>query len=238
MDVEEYGDEELMSSLVLAGIDAKQGGDLLSGEDVAWVDSCLVHEPDFSGNNWDAVKDALLDLIGSELNLTSSTTIEGDGPESEMDTGGSPSLELVATSKRPARRGSPLILAESEEVGELTSPEEPSSPMIFKNVFQPNYKEFLESTFDRDEDLTLDVHEVGLSHEDIFKVWDLNVPEEDGEFLSQLRNALAQPSSGQPQQSLLDSDDSNNLQEPEGGLVNLNDLVSGIADLSLKEMSS
>ncbi|KAI4318690.1 hypothetical protein MLD38_032364 [Melastoma candidum] len=136
-----------MSSLVLAGIDSKQGGDLLSEEDVAWIDSFLVQEVDFSGNNWDAVKDALLDLIRPELNLTSSSTSEVDGHQSEMDTGGSSSLELVVTS---ARRGSPLIIAENEEFDgvELTSPEEPSSPMIFKNVFQPNYKEFLENTFD------------------------------------------------------------------------------------------
>lgn len=96
----------------------------------------------------------------------------------------------------------------------------------------------MEDTFDRDEELKLGVLEVGLSREEIFKVWDLNVPEEEGGLLSQLQKALAHPSSGQPHQSMLDSNDSNNWKEPEENLVNFHNLVSRIADQSLKDTSS
>ncbi|MCL7041810.1 hypothetical protein MKW94_001125, partial [Papaver nudicaule] len=46
--------------------EAKQGEvceDVLSPEDAAWVDSCLVNGAELTEDGWDATKDALIDIV-------------------------------------------------------------------------------------------------------------------------------------------------------------------------------
>ncbi|KAK9942756.1 hypothetical protein M0R45_008405 [Rubus argutus] len=71
------------------------------------------------------------------------------------------------------------------------------------------------------------------STEDIFRVWNLEVPVEEDDFVKQLNNALED---GLPQSlpsSFPDSDVWKNLEE-----TSVDDLVAGIADLSLNQICS
>ncbi|KAK2978286.1 hypothetical protein RJ640_017137 [Escallonia rubra] len=88
--------EGSISSRFLSSEDfPKQVEDDLSSEDVAWVDSCLIKDPDILECNWNSLTDALLDILssqpareygsakGSEVKILPSP--EGTGTSQDLD---------------------------------------------------------------------------------------------------------------------------------------------------------
>jgi len=62
------GDSEMVqgsiSSVLVDSLESNENGDALSPEDVAWVDSCLVKDPEISdGTDWSSLKDVLLEIL-------------------------------------------------------------------------------------------------------------------------------------------------------------------------------
>ncbi|KAG5032824.1 hypothetical protein AAZX31_06G228700 [Glycine max] len=65
MDVEDAENEVSVSSAILNSIASRQN-EVLSPEDLAWVESCLVKDSDISDTDWIPLKNALLDIISSQ----------------------------------------------------------------------------------------------------------------------------------------------------------------------------
>ncbi|KAJ6739157.1 hypothetical protein OIU74_004006 [Salix koriyanagi] len=171
------GDSEMLqgsiSSALVDSMESNENRDVLSPEDVAWADSCLVKDPEISGGDWSSLKNVLLEI----LNLQ---------PEShDASEPGSDDLP----------RGTGILIHPSNEAENLQS-------------------------------------RVVTDDEDVFKVWDLGIPDEEDELIKQLNKALAE----NPAQSTPSSSD-----DPGAGKKlkeeSLDTSIHGISDLSLDQHS-
>lgn len=63
MEAGDAATEGSISSLITNSIEFSGKWDMLSSEDLAWVDSCLISDPNVIDSNWDAWKDALLEAL-------------------------------------------------------------------------------------------------------------------------------------------------------------------------------
>ncbi|KAJ8767114.1 hypothetical protein K2173_013511 [Erythroxylum novogranatense] len=231
-----FGDEKVegsVASLVLGSSISSQNGDPLSTEDLAWVDSCLVKDPEIPGGDWNSITDALIEILsqqGSHKSTVPETNSFLDGNDMEMvppgEVGSSnfvESVEGIEHESIPAIEetgtrsdGSTIENGTSVLFSQLLL--EPLSETSVKDPFLPNYKDESAAANDS-EDSELDA---GLttneepSTEDIFRVWDLGIPEEEAELIKQLKKALA------------GSEAWEDLKEE-----SVDSLVSGISDLSL-----
>ncbi|KAH1143280.1 hypothetical protein GLYMA_12G151000v4 [Glycine max] len=89
MDVEDAENEVSVSSAILNLI-ASRPNEVLSPEDLAWVDSCLVKDSDNSETDWIPLKNALLDIISSQpqsfsTEEQSSTSVKHNKQSSTFD---------------------------------------------------------------------------------------------------------------------------------------------------------
>ncbi|GMH23597.1 hypothetical protein Nepgr_025440 [Nepenthes gracilis] len=93
------------------------------------------------------------------------------------------------------------------------------------NAFQPNYNDEMPGTETSDLglDMGLSFYELELSSDQIFKVWDLGISDEEDDFTKQLNKALSESSS---QTVRATSEDES-----------LDGLIAGISDLSLSQNS-
>ncbi|XP_043709886.1 uncharacterized protein LOC122658825 isoform X2 [Telopea speciosissima] len=203
-----------------------QTGNALSSEDAAWVDSCLVYDPELSNSGWDALKDALLDIVNYQSN-SHFETMETENGSLSRETPG----ELL-----------PMI--EDEEAGTAPYLEGNDDDLLraSEKVETATYRSYLRSDFllnphDPGENCNTDVgidswftNEIHSSSGDIFKVWDLDTPTEEDELVKQLKEALAESSP----LSILSAPD---VRGTDSNDEALDDLVAGIADLSLHQSS-
>ncbi|KAJ6692780.1 hypothetical protein OIU79_014506 [Salix purpurea] len=101
--------------------------------------------------------------------------------------------------------------------------------------FSPNYKEDddfkMSPPVGSGLDLSFSGYDTEPSTEDIFKVWDLDIPDEEDELVKQLNKALSE----NPAQSTPPSDDSGVLKDLKE--ESLDSLINSIADLSLDQHS-
>ncbi|KAK9905146.1 hypothetical protein M0R45_000482 [Rubus argutus] len=183
MDIGDEVMENSIPSLIKDSLDSIQKGKVGSPEDIAWVDSCLIKESDISDDNWDSLKAAVVEILNFQPESLSSSSLVREELETTDD-------------DIPIR----------ENANDLQS-------FTFEgNPFLPGYKDDLEVT----ENLELGVDmgswasDIEPSTEDIFRVWNLEVPVEEDDFVKQLNNALE----------------------------DVDDLVAGIADLSLNQICS
>jgi hypothetical protein len=72
--------------------------------------------------------------------------------------------------------------------------------------------------------------ELEQASENIFKVWDLDIPSEEGELVKQLKKALSENSLRTEPSAFDDLGKGKDLKE-----ASLDDLIAGIADLSLNK---
>lgn len=236
MAVEDDNVEGSISSAFLALMDSKQNEDLLSAEDIAWIDSCLTKDPEILENSWDSLKDALLEVLDFQPEFINHSSMETDDSLIEDD------IEILTPSKisvykhieSPGRMVEDLISMDKEETDGESTPfgDSPSLQVSLRNAFQPNFREFPEERTNDDTGLNVEAHETELSSAEIFKVWDLDVPDEEDNFAKELNKALAgssiQPSPSQLESSIAWNDSKDDI---------LENLVAGIADLSLKQDS-
>lgn len=209
------GDDDMIDGsvfpLLLDFLASNQSGDVLSPEDIAWADSCLVKDPESSDSSWNSFKDALLDILSPQpVPLDYSAAGVNSFVRNDMETLPS-SVDVEADNDIIPSHEDAERRDEEKDV-----PENQKTDAFYRNAFLPNYNDELKES--RNIDIGLDpVHEAHAmepSTDDIFKVWDLNIPDEEDEFIKMLKRETA-----------------------ESPLESVDDLIAGIADLALTNKS-
>ncbi|KAI3978904.1 hypothetical protein MKX01_016079 [Papaver californicum] len=223
-----------VSSLVSNTEEAKQGEvreDVLSPEDAAWVDSCLVNDTELSEDSWDAIKDALLDIVSLQTTSQNNPVSESvevhdnSNPTNEEyeDLETAEFLSRVEDDHVPSNEK-----AKIEELLGITDEDDMVS--IIKKIEAAPFRDNLR----KDTNVAVDVDsedEIESPSKNIFKVWDLNTVTEEDQLVQELRKALA---GSCVEDATVSLDDSLNGNEEE----TLDGLISGLADLSLQKSSN
>ena len=114
MDVEEGAMESSVLSSILNSIESNERGEGLSPEDIAWVDSCLIKDPESSETNMNSLKDALLEIFISQTELINSSAAVSNGSPEETDVEILPSSEEAAAVQFRGRTDDDLVLINKE----------------------------------------------------------------------------------------------------------------------------
>ncbi|KAM7470836.1 hypothetical protein LguiA_009019 [Lonicera macranthoides] len=236
-----------VSSLILSTVGAKQNEDTVSQEDLAWADSCLIKDPDISGTNWDSLTEALLDVSSYQTDSIGLTPAKRDISSWGTDMQILHSSQEAGTSRDTERTAQINEEEEVEKKGDEFLTEEKNVNLgqrsEVENVFRPTYKGEMRGIEISDSDSDLSFLAFGIeeeSIEDIFKVWDLEIPDDDedevddddDEFIKQLKKALLQSSLPPIPYTCDDSGVWKGLKDE-----SLDDLVNGIEGLSLSKKS-
>ncbi|KAI3502295.1 hypothetical protein L1887_30328 [Cichorium endivia] len=202
-------DQNDETALSLKDVDSKQkeDQDVLSAEDLAWVNSCLIEDPEISETKMDSLKEALLNILDQHSEVFSPYAKEPDNSNDIIDLENSPSAieEEVDTNGHSG-----------DESFDVLSP--------LKHPFLPNFNDEMmkiensDSDSDSNSDLGFRVSELVMEPEskDIFKVWELDIPIEEDGLVKELKEALSENGTKGLKMESIDS------------------LVESIADLSIK----
>ena len=114
MDVEEGAMESSVLSSILNSIESNERGEGLSPEDIAWVDSCLIKDPESSETNMNSLKDALLEIFISQPELINSSAAVSNGSPEETDVEILPSSEEADAVQFRGRTDDDLVLINKE----------------------------------------------------------------------------------------------------------------------------
>ncbi|KAG6777903.1 hypothetical protein POTOM_017745 [Populus tomentosa] len=218
----------------------------LSPEDVAWVDSCFVKDPEISDGDWSSLKDVLLEFLSLQPESHDSSEPGNDDlprgtgilmhPSNAAENLQSRVVtddEVSAIDKEIQTRSNGFPINEEVDVSSSQLFQGDLSETSLEHAFSPNYKEDDDSTMCLPAGSGLDMgftaSDIEPSTEDIFKVWGSGM---EDEFIKQLNKALA----ANPVQSTPSSSDVSgawkDLKEE-----SLDTLIHGIADLSLDQHS-
>lgn len=240
----------------------------LSHEDIAWADSCLSKDLDFSESGWDSFKDALLETLDAQ---NYSSPYERDNPlvEDKMEifpSGNTGNVHKVKVKNGVSFAASsegtdksqlvlqplvkeglssenikdlldldntPVSIASTSEGAEHQTGDFWSTHKM-EDVFLPTYDENLKDLgiSDPDVDFVFQEFQLEQSTEDIFKIWEFDIPSEDDDLTEQLNKALGEISL---ETTTSVSDDSEAMKGLQGEA--LNDLIYGIGNLTLGPVS-
>lgn len=223
----DVGGEVMESTIPSLIVDSVQKGEVLSPEDSAWVDSCLISESDILDDDWSSLKGALLEILNSEPeSLSSSALPSGEGADTEHF-------------QRRTQR-SLLPINEDAESGDDDMPTDEDasnlqSSTFTGNPFLPGYRDDelgVTGNLELGANVVSTVSEMEPSTEDIFRVWDLDVLVEEDDLVKQLEKALEESSLQPLPPTFNDSDVWKNLK-----VDSVDALIAGIADLSLVQSS-
>ncbi|KAF5196109.1 hypothetical protein FRX31_014310 [Thalictrum thalictroides] len=225
---------------------SQSGDDVLSPEDLAWVDSCLVKDPELSEDNCNAMKDALFDIISSEQVLNDdNTVVENDGMQRGV------AMDFLMSEEREVRNdrgGGGVGVTEGDSVlgvAALSLGEENDELLasITEKAESEQY-EGLRSDRSRfrkfctkgkkaevDPELSLVNDSESPFEDDLFKVWDLNASVDEEDELSVELEKVFKETPLQSEQLAL-NDSFSNLD-----IGALDDIISGLADMSLHPLS-
>lgn len=245
MDVEQ-SDNAVLASYLTPNSIVSQQNEIFSPEDLAWVDSCLNNDFDISESDWMPMRDALLEIISSESQ--SSKVDGGDGNQSipcreETNTTfqlnqSSSTSDVEHLQSRSSTYNVSLISMATETSIDTEFTNTLYSSTFQGNPFLPTYNEDLRpnktfdlgldldsATYGMDQENIFKVWDMGYAtdeseqaSESIFKVWDLDIPSEEGELVKELKKALSKNSLRKDMKE-----------------ESLDDLIAGIADLSLNK---
>lgn len=259
-------EDDVMEGIV-SSLESNRKGETLSVEDVVWADSCLIKESEIPDGDWSSIEDALLEILTSQAGLLNSSASVSDGlhveNDSEMPT--SPEVEEAelllgkgaeteASFVRTPIDELLLGMGAETEASFVSTPidllpinEESgtrSENIVIKeyindfqslafvgNPFLPTYNDGMKEPETSTNSSSL--YDIEPATDDIFRVWDLDVPVEEDELAKLLKKALEE-SSPQSKSSTLDESVTWKDFEQES----VDDLIAGIADLSLKRNSS
>lgn len=227
MAVDDDMKDDSVSPLDLNSIGSNESGDVLSPEDVAWADSCLINDLATSDHGMDSLKYALLDTFPSQTFF--SAVMRDDSPQESRIF---PTIEEAGISgivDDTSFDVSPTIEQANTTRHQINNKNRDSFwPRInSENFFCPTYNEDLRlveaSGSEVDSEFSTFVEENLDDY--IFKVWELDIPDDEYEIVKQLNKALAGSS--------LDSTPSasENLLVLDDKL--LTNIISGLDDLSL-----
>ncbi|XP_012084446.1 uncharacterized protein LOC105643839 isoform X2 [Jatropha curcas] len=133
--------EGSVSSILVESLKSNQTGDALSPEEICWVDSCLVKDPEVLDGDWSSMKDALTEILG----LQSKSNDYYSTPETDIEMLHSAEPVTVNTSGR-SDVNSVLINKETEPKDDNFLMEEETGISLLPttslgNAFLPNYRE-------------------------------------------------------------------------------------------------
>ncbi|KAL6526054.1 hypothetical protein OROHE_015578 [Orobanche hederae] len=214
-----------------------------SQEDVDWADSCLSKEPDTSDNDWNlnSLQAALLETPTPQNN-SSPTGRENNIQQRKMEIFSKVNKvdgRILGKTAIDNTTGTTSFVAEQLKSDDDDRSNHENTDGDFwsshkmEDVFLPTYNEGSRDLGVSDPDLNLIFQEFesDQSAEDIFKIWELDIPsEEDDDLVKQLNKALSEDNS-----DLISSVSGDESKVFEGLQDNgeLDDLISGIADLGL-----
>ncbi|GMN55776.1 hypothetical protein TIFTF001_024891 [Ficus carica] len=222
--------------------------DLLSLEDIAWVDSCLIKESEISDGDWNSMKDASLEVLSSQSGLNSSASLS-DGHHAENDIemltsgeGAEADLSLVIGEETEEFTRTPVdtlpIKEEAESSSEnfLTKDIDDLHSLAFAgNPFLPSYIDGLKDTQSPESgtDSSSPVDDVEPSTNDIFRVWDLNIQPEENELGKQLNKILGESDLQSEPSAIDDSSAGRDLKGKDLKEESLDDIIAAISEISL-----
>lgn len=245
------GDNEMVEgsiSSVVDSLESNKNGDALSPEDVAWADSCLVKDDEISDGDWSSLKDVLLEILSLQPESHDSSEPGTDDLPRAADVLMLPSDEAVnlqssvvidnevaTINKELEMKSKGFPINEETDVSSSQLFQGDFSETSLKHAFSPNYKEDDDSKMSQPDgsglDMAFSAYDTEPSTENIFKVWDLGIPDEEDELVKQLNKALSE----NPVHSTQPSDDSGVLKDLKE--ESLDSLINGIAELSLDQHS-
>ncbi|XVE67056.1 hypothetical protein DITRI_Ditri08aG0129600 [Diplodiscus trichospermus] len=255
MDAEDDTREGSVSSVILESLESTQKGDKLSAEDLAWVDSCLIADTENLESNWSSLKDVLLEIIGNQpvsvnssatgsdsfaggtINKIAPSVEEADAANHSERTDDDPFVIPIKGDSETNTNGIPVnrrtdFLSQYFQEDSAETFQEDSSETFRGDPFLPTYNEDESrgEAIDLGFEWSLSATETSSSTVDIFRVWDLDIPAEEGDLIKQLNKAIAETeTSVQSMPSAFD--DSTAWKDLKDEPVD--NLIAGIADLSL-----
>ncbi|KAF8405320.1 hypothetical protein HHK36_010224 [Tetracentron sinense] len=249
-----------VSSIVLNSKESNQNGDMLSPEDAAWVDSCLVKDPELSPElsegSWNSLKDALLDIISLQAGSHfDSLAAERDGVPRGNDIGLPTSeearsaqyMDITADDLFPDITADDLFpVSEEPEIAKFPVQQTDDGLLpISEKEHTENFQSYLRKGFllnpldlkENDEsDVGVDLgftNEMESSPEDIFRVWDLDTPPVvEDELVHELKKAIEESSFRG-----VTSNHDDSCAQADWNEETLDELIGGISDLSLHRSS-
>ncbi|GFP85936.1 hypothetical protein PHJA_000737400 [Phtheirospermum japonicum] len=175
---------------------------MVSSEDEDWADSCFTIDPNMLDSGWNSLKDALLETLNTENNPSPYMVDDStEGPKTEI-------FSKVDTDDGRAEKPTSDGRLNPENSDDFWSSHR------MEDVFLPTYNENSRG-LDPEVDFVFQSVELERSTEDIFKIWDLDIPSESD-----------------PISLVSDDDDDSKACKLEDDEL-LDDLISGIADLAL-----
>lgn len=220
-----------ISSLRLNSVESNQittvHSDMVSPEDVAWADSCLVKD-EISENGCNPHQDTLIMGLGSKSDSSAAIWEDISPYETKMGTSqilGARVDDISLFDEEAGNFSGDQLINENNNIS--------MSTFNLNNVFLPTYNEKLRDLGTKESEVfkfpgLVTEHSTG----DIFKVWNLEMPPEEDEFVKQLKKAISESSL---ELTPSGSDESKCLKGLED--ENIDDIISGIADLSLNFIS-
>lgn len=228
MAVDDDMKNDTVSPLDLNHRDSNESGDVLSAEDVAWADSCIISDLAILDHGMDSLKHVSLDTFLSETIF--SAVMRDDSPQ---DSRIFPTIEETGISgivDDTIYDFSPTNEQEGDTTRHLIINKDTDtiwSRINSENVFSPTYNEDarLVEASDSEVDSEFPTFVEENLDDYIFKIWELDIPDEEDGLVKQLKKALAG--------SFVNSTPpaSENLEVLADKL--LDDVISGLDDLSL-----
>lgn len=227
-------DEEQCSALAMRLFYSEHDGNC-SAEDLAWADSCLSPNHELSQGRLDSFRNSFASL-----------GIHGSKQESSMDENGEfcPAADKNMFVHSGKGRSSPLLrlittsddLTNEQDLGNRVdydpssvTIDTPNSKFNLENVFLPTYNENQRAivTADPELDSIFPAFLEDQPADNIFKVWEIDIPDEEDELIGHVKKALAEYSSV-PEGS---------VPQGSGMLVGLNDQLLDDLILRFDDMS-
>ncbi|KAL4328539.1 uncharacterized protein LOC107630244 isoform X1 [Arachis ipaensis] len=231
MDVEDTQSEVSISSGIFNSAYSQQN-EVVSPEDLAWIDSCLTEDLNVPESSWIHVENALLEIISSQPQSFNTGIEDTEILPSAVEINQKSSTYHVKHSLEPSSTSdvNPLALAAESSANENLDSEERvtlQSLSLYGNPFRPTYNEDSKEneTFDFRINLDSSAYDVEDMSENIFKIWDLDVQSEEGELVKQLEKALSES----PLQVVPSSSENSGKWKD----FSLDDLIGGMTDLSI-----
>lgn len=237
MDVDNAENAASTSAIISSSF--SQQNEVLSAEDLAWADSCIIKDSDVPVGDWIPLRDALLEIISSQSQSFSNDIGEDVEILPDIEESNTKTIRLepnqessTSDEEHLSRPSSSHNVNPIRMVAETSTDEIPDIESYHRSPFLPTYNEELNQNENIDSGLVLDssAFEMENTSENLFKIWDWDIPSEEGELAEQLDKALTENTFQAGPSSV---DDSGKLGDLKEG--SLDDLIAGIADLSLNK---
>ncbi|XP_052182127.1 uncharacterized protein LOC127794886 [Diospyros lotus] len=177
-----------VSSSILDVVATKKSEEIISPEDIAWADSCLVKDSEILDCNWDALKAALLEIGASQpdsFDSSVSSRYSGmfDNEILASNEGSQTPLTLGMTDSSEDASSDDEVEQPDDDSRILEKVDKLISKTKWQRPFQPNYREYLKESENADSEFNMGFPAFAAeeSSEDIFRVWDLGIPADSEE---------------------------------------------------------